>query len=315
MKRQRFIIAFTLAFGLPLAAAAQLSPAWMIPAAAHVRGVPPTFWRTDVNILNPHETDLPILVQLLPSGHVNFTVDTLEVTLGPWETVNLWDILGPDLFDWSGTGALLVYADTDRISCDTVAACDFLATSRTYTLDPVTVSGEFGQAMPGVSVDYGLDGNTFSYAAGVMNDGAEFRANAGVASWTGEWVTVLMDIQNARGDIIDTEEFDVPPYGHLQRRVRTAVSGGAAVFYIDSGPADALVFPYLTVVNQRTGDPTYVPSLVSEVGVSVAAASAARSGPWRPRATPDRSATALRLTAELRAKMATRARPKAAQDR
>ncbi len=275
MNRSALAVAVTLALLAPVAAVAQLSPQWMIPVAAHNRGVAPTFWMTDVNLHNPHGYDLPVVVQLLPSNRDNGSqgVPTLDLTLGPWETANLWDALGADLLDWYGTGALLVYVDDSLMDCGDSAVCDFLATSRTYTLDPVTVTGEFGQAMPGVSIFNGLDWNGYAYAAGVMNDGAYFRCNPGVASWTADWVTVQMDVQDEDGTILDTEVFDVPPFGHLQRRMRTAVSAGSAVFYIVDGPDDSLVFPYVTVVNQQTGDPTFVPTLVSEVGVTVASVS------------------------------------------
>ena len=261
-----------LALVLPASAMAQLSPAWMIPAAAHNRGVSPTFWMTDVNLHNPHSYDLPVVVQLLPSNRDNQEVPTRYVRVEARHTVNLWDALGNE-FGWYGTGAILVTVDGSLISCDTKAVCDFLVTSRTYTLDPVTVSGEFGQAMPGVSVYDGLDWNGYAYAAGVMNDGVDFRCNPGVASWTADWVTVQMDVKDADGTILDTEVFDVPPFGHLQRRMRTPVSGGSVAFHVVDGPEDTLVFPYVTVVNQSTGDPTFVPTWVSEVGVTVASVS------------------------------------------
>ncbi len=186
--------------------------------------------------------------------------------------MNLWDVLGPGLFDRYGTGALLVYADIDVVGCGTPQACDLMATSRTYTLDPSTWVGELGQSLPGTAVANGLDWNTLGYAPGIMNDGVEFRANAGVASWTAGWTVVRMDVQDSRGNIVDTEEFSVPPFGHLQRRIQAPVTGGTAVFYLVDGPADSLVFPYATVVNNTTGDPSYVPALRSEVGVTVAGA-------------------------------------------
>ena len=275
MKRQSMLIAALLVGLAPGLVMAQLAPAWMIPAAAHTAGVHQTFWSTDVNLHNPHEYDLPVVVQLLPSGQENWTAPALDVTLGPWETVNLWDVLGPDLFAWNGTGALLVYADADATDCSAEASCDFLATSRSYTPDPLRSSGEFGQAMPGLSVGQGLDWDGYGYAAGIMNDGELFRANAGVASWTAGWTTVEMDVQDAAGNVVATEEFEVPPYGHIQRRIRTAVAAGSVVFYLASGPDDALVFPYATVVDQRTGDPNYLPTVVSRVGVSVASIQAA----------------------------------------
>ena len=74
----------------PVPIEAQLAADWMVPAAAHNRGSKDTFWRTDVSLHNPHEFDLPIVVQVLPSDTVNFEVPTLTFTIYPWETINLW---------------------------------------------------------------------------------------------------------------------------------------------------------------------------------------------------------------------------------
>ena len=73
----------------PVALEAQLAADWMIPAAAHNRGSQGTFWRTDVSLHNPHEFDLPVVVQVLPSDTVNLEVPTLTFTIYPWETINL----------------------------------------------------------------------------------------------------------------------------------------------------------------------------------------------------------------------------------
>lgn len=253
---------------------AQLSWAWMVPAAAHARGVGNTYWYTDLSLHNPHDFDLPIEVFFLPSDRNNLSTYYIELTLYPWETYNLWDVLGPEVFDWNGTGALLIYTDEQRISCPSVESCAFGVFSRTYTPDPLTDWGEFGQGIPGLSSGEGLDWDTFGYIGGVLNDGTDFRCNAGVASWTDDWVTVYVDVQSAAGSIVSTEAFDVPPYGHVQHRVQAHTMGGALVFYIIEGPADALVFPYASVVNQSTGDPTFLAAEPSRVGVSVTSTSA-----------------------------------------
>jgi hypothetical protein len=248
---------------------AQLAADWMVPAAAHNRGSKNTFWRTDLSLHNPHEYDLPIVVQLLPSNTVNFDVPTVNFTLYPWETVNLWDVLGPDVFDFEGSAAILAYADPS-LSCDPIEDCHFLVTSRTYTPEEGGGPGEFGLTVPGAAITSATDWATFGYAAGVLNDGEEFRCNAGVASWTSDWTRVRLDVQDADGQIVASEVFDLPPFGHVQRRLVPSGFGGALVFYLESGPGDALVFPYATVVNQRTGDASYLFATSSEVGASIA---------------------------------------------
>jgi hypothetical protein len=252
--------------GLPVEA--QLAADWMVPAAAHNRGSKDTFWRTDLSLHNPHEYDLPVVVQVLPSDTVNFEVPTLAFTIYPWETVNLWDVLGSDVFDLEGAAAILAYADP-TLRCDPIEDCHFLVTSRTYTPEPGG-EGEYGLTVPGAAISSATDWSTFGYAAGVLNDGDFFRCNAGVASWTPEWTRVRLDIQDADGQIVTSEVFDLPPYGHVQRRLLTSGYGGALVFYLESGPGDALVFPYATVINQQTGDASYLFASSSVVGSSVA---------------------------------------------
>ncbi len=295
----------TTAVALALAASAatgvgagQLSYTWMVPAAAHTTGVGGTFWRTDLSLHNPHSYDLPVTVMLLPTGQSNLSAAAADVTLSPYETVNAWDVLGPDVFGLDGTAALIAFADLS-LACDPPEECDFLVYSRTYTLVPGDASGEFGQGIPAVASYDGVDWNSYGYAAGILNDGAAFRCNIGVASWTDAWTTVRVDVQDADGYLLDTEEFELPPYGHLQRRMRTAVTGASLVFYLVDGPGDALVFPYASMVNQRTGDPSYVPAIASAVGVSVADMS--QSTRHRPAlATPRPAGEARALGAQLR---------------
>jgi hypothetical protein len=260
--------------GVPVEA--QLAADWMVPAAAHNRGSKDTFWRTDLSLHNPHEYDLPVVVQVLPSDTVNLEVPTLNFTIYPWETVNLWDVLGPDVFDLEGAAAILVYADP-TLRCDPIEDCHFLVTSRTYTPEPGG-DGEYGLTVPGAAISSATDWSTYGYAAGVLNDGDFFRCNAGVASWTPEWTRVRLDIQDADGQIVTSEVFDLPPYGHVQRRLLASGYGGALVFYLESGPGDALVFPYATVINQQTGDASYLFASSSVVGSSVAKSFRPRKG-------------------------------------
>lgn len=247
---------------------AQLAADWMVPAAAHNRGSKDTFWKTDLSLHNPHEFELSVVVQALPSDTVNFEVPTLSFTIYPWETVNLWDVLGPDVFDVQGTAAILAYADPE-LRCDPIDDCHFLVTSRTYTPGQGGV-GEYGLTVPGAGISRATDWSTYGYAAGVLSDGEFFRCNAGVASWTPDWTRVRLDVQDADGQIVTSEVFDVPPYGHVQRRLLSSGYGGSLVFYLESGTDDAAVFPYATVINQQTGDANYLFASSSVVGASVA---------------------------------------------
>ena len=155
-------------------------------------------------------------------------VPTLTFTIYPWETINLWDVLGPDVFDAEGTAAIIAYADPS-LRCDPIEDCHFLVTSRTYTPEQGG-DGEYGLTVPGAAISSATDWSTYGYAAGVLNDGDFFRCNAGVASWTPDWTRVRLDIQNADGQIVTSEVFDVPPYGHVQRRLLTSGYRGLSRF-------------------------------------------------------------------------------------
>jgi len=254
---------------IPITAAAQLSADWMIPAAAHNRGGRGTFWMTDLSLHNPHEYELPVVVQALPSNTANHDVPTISFTLYPWETVNLWDVLGPEVFDLDGTAALLAYADPG-LACDPIESCHLLVTSRTYTLEDDGGDGEYGLTVPGVGVERGADWWTLAYAAGILADGQHFRCNVGVGSWTPEWTTVRLDVQDSSGVIVTSDYFDVPPFGHTQHRLPAVVTGGTLVFYLEAGPTDSLIFPYATVINQETGDASFFFAEASTIGATVA---------------------------------------------
>lgn len=301
MRERRIAVAVVAIWALIMASfpdqvEAQLAADWMVPAAAHNRGSNNTFWRTDLSLHNPHEYDLPVVVQVLPSDRVNFDVPTVSFTLYPWETVDLWDVLGPDIFDLEGSAAILAYADPS-LRCDPIEDCHFLVTSRTYTPEQGGGGGEYGLTVPGAAVSTATDWATFAYAAGVLNDGETFRCNAGVASWSADWTRVRLDVQSADGQIVTSEVFDVPPFGHVQRRLLASGFGGALVFYLESGPGDALVFPYATVVNQRTGDASYLFAMPSVVGASVAKSFQAIE------LRPDTPAVSKRIFADLRRSM------------
>jgi hypothetical protein len=259
------ICAATVLSGFANPACAQLSLQWMVPASANTPGHNGTDWHTDVSLHNPQAFDLPVMIQFLPSETDNQVADTLYLTLYPWETFNLWDVLGPGYFDVQGTGAILVIAD-ESLDCEPPEDCDFLVTSRTYTLAPGGAAGEFGQTIPGAGTWSGIDWNTLGYAAGILNDGIAFRTNIGFASWSWSSTTVAVDVQDADGNIIDSLSYEIPPFGHLQRRLPTVVEGGSVVMWIAEGDEDPLVFGYLSIVDERTGDASYQLAEPSVVG-------------------------------------------------
>ena len=200
------ILLWTVLVGLVGASpvSAQLSADWAVAASAHTPGVGGTFWMTDLSLHNPHDFELPVVVQFLPSDTENWEADYFLIELYPWETFNLWDVVGEDGFDVRGTGAMLVYADTS-LACNPIEDCQFLVTSRTYTVDGWGFGGEFGQTIPGVDVWRAVDWSSYGYAAGILNDGQFFRCNVGIASQSLDWTVVRVDVQDSAGEILPAE--------------------------------------------------------------------------------------------------------------
>lgn len=285
---QRVLFALFLASLAATGTARELTSAYVVPAAANATGNGGTSWHTDLTVSNPHGYNLPVTLVLLPSNRDNSdAVPMLDVELYPYESLNLWNVLGPDGFDAiETTGALLVYVDDQAIDCGASStACDFAVFSRTYTLDPAGRGGEFGQAIPGFPANLGLDRTVLAYMPQLLED-SDFRTNVGAASWTAEWVQVRLELQDAAGQIIDRHDTWIPPYGHAQWRLPRGVVGGAAVMFIVGGPADAVLYPYASVVNWATGDPVYVEAQCTTVGLTAQAAGTRAGG--RARTLPDR---------------------------
>ncbi|MFZ5785877.1 MAG: hypothetical protein ACOY3Y_05495, partial [Acidobacteriota bacterium] len=224
---QRVLMLVLLAAFAATGTARELTSAYVVPAAANATGNGGTSWHTDLTLSNPHGYDLPITIALLPSNRDNsVSVPMVDVELFPYESLNLWDVLGPGGFDaFETTGALLVYADDSAIECGaSSSACDFAVFSRTYTLDPTGRGGEFGQAIPGFPANLGLDNSVIAYLPQLLED-ADFRTNIGAASWTDEWVQVRLELQDAAGQIVDRHDTWIPPFGHAQWRLRAGVVG------------------------------------------------------------------------------------------
>lgn len=256
------------------AGARELTWSYVVPAVANKEGALGTDWHTDLTIYNPHQHKLPLVIQFLQTGRDNSggvpTIDSFEIY--PWETLSFWDVLGPKGFDRRGqTGALLVYVDDLKRTC-AGHDCDIAVFARTYTLSPGGGAGEFGQAIPGFPASLGLDWTVLAFMPQLMDD-KDFRTNAGVVSLARSVVTVRFELQDRDGNVIHRVDKVLPPFGHTQWRLERGVTGGTLAAFVKSGPNDAMVVPYASVVNNATGDPVNIEAHMTPVGISAASTS------------------------------------------
>ena len=269
--------------------ARELTWSYVVPAVANKEGAQDTDWHTDLTIYNPQDYNLPLVIQFLQAGRDNSsgvpTIDNFEIY--PWETLSFWDVLGPNGFNKRGQiGSLLVFVDDLKRTC-TGHECDIAVFARTYTLNPTGGAGEFGQAIPGCPTSLPLDRSVIAFMPQLMDDN-DFRTNAGVVSLTNALVTVRFELQDKDGKVINRVDKLLLPFGHTQWRLDKGVTGGTLAAFIQSGPANAAVMPYASVVNNATGDPVNIEAHMTPVGapaqgLSVEGLSGRASGMFPPR--------------------------------
>ena len=268
MYRKALAVAMLVALA-GVAQARELTWSYVVPATANKTGALGTDWHTDLTVVNPHNYNVPIVLQYLKTGQDNSSgVPTIEIEILPLETLNFWNVLGENGFKAPGTtGAVLVYGDDTKMSCQS-HACDISVFARTYTLDPAGGQGEFGQAVPGFPTNFGLDSTVLAFMPQIMDD-QDFRTNVGVVSLTNALVKVRFDLQDKDGNVVSRTDHMLPPFGHSQWRLEAGVTGGTVVAYIQEGPAGAVVVPYASVVNNASGDGVNVEADMTAVGVSI----------------------------------------------
>ena len=71
-------------------------------------------------------------------------------------------------------------------------------------------------------------------------------------------VRLLVSVYDIDGNtILNKARFDIPPMGHIQDGLPVQVDRGAVEFFLDDATQKAVVFPYVSVIDQLSGDPTY----------------------------------------------------------
>jgi hypothetical protein len=230
---------------------------YVIPAAANVPGAFGTRWMTQFSVFNPQSYPLRIDVVYVPTGGGQGLDATFDV---PANAVAFSDNILADLFDLGGSGALLVAAfpeDNPGVE-NSVIARAFLVTSDTFNNSP---TGTFGQTIPGVwagLMDFQSDGIT-AIAHGIRNVSKQgWRANVGAVNLGRQNVRLLVSVYDIDGNtILNKARFDIPPMGHIQDGLPVQVDRGAVEFFLDDATQKAVVFPYVSVIDQLSGDPTY----------------------------------------------------------
>jgi heme/copper-type cytochrome/quinol oxidase subunit 2 len=203
-------------------------------------------FRTDMRIFNPSASkDIQIQAYLLPAGNNdNSGVQSKTITLSKRSMV-VYDDVVASLFNGSGLAAIRLKSDDD-----------FVATQRIYA---AASNGTLGQFVPGLDVSQAKKQGVLIQ----VKSNALFRTNLGAVNPSASLATVTWRLYDKNNALVGTEKVERMPPGAV-------ISPQNITGYLNSGSADLSdawisyvsdqpIFAYVSVVDNGTTDPTFIP--------------------------------------------------------
>jgi hypothetical protein len=238
---------------LPIAAGATT---FVVPAAGTGGGANGSRWQSELTL---HSTTSTAMTVNLTFHDRNGAAETSSVALAPRSTVAVADIVKTRFGREAATGAI-------EIVVDAAFATKLAISSRTFN---TSEAGEFGQDIPAVNLaDAAVAGATIVLAAPANVD--DNRFNAGVYAATA--ASVRWDLVRADGSLVKSVDLDYPAgtqtqYGLAVESIfgETPANSDAILAVVTKGS----VIGYGSAINNRTGDPTYVPGVETTSDIRV----------------------------------------------
>lgn len=254
---KRIILCLLLNLFLALAAFDAAAKNMYIPVAGVARGANNTFFRTDVRIFNPSDTDtISVSVHFLPQGMDGSNISGRIVNVPPRQMAVLNNIVGDFFgFDPGWVGALRLDSDTDM-------SYEFMADSRTYTTTPNTTAS-YGQFIPALDVTEARKKTVILH----LSHTPEFRTNAGVMNPQRTATTVKASLYGHNGvRVLESAPFVIEPMSMRQFSMLELFGGlFAQDFYIVFESTEP-VFTYGSVIDNLSGDAIFVRGLEDKAG-------------------------------------------------
>lgn len=267
MKNIKLLLLAALIAVASFPAMAQLNDTYVIAATGNQRGAFGAHWMTRFSLFNPHlDHSLAVSVTFLYTGGAPGPEALIVL---PPNSMAYADNLLEELFEIEGSGSLLVatFPEDNPGVPDDVLSRSFLVTSDTYNN---TSNGTYGQTIPGVwagLLDYDSDG--ISSVSPIVRNAGIWRTNVGAVNLGACSVNLLVNVYDGDGNtILSQAPLPIPPYGHNQAPLPVAIEVGSVEFFVSDPCANnsdfAVVFPYTSTIDRRTGDPTYAtPTLLA----------------------------------------------------
>ena len=227
-------------------------PLWIV-AAAHVQGANNTAWRTDLEIFDPAKNLEELSMQWLGSeGGTPLEVD-LPLTGAPCRRVE--DALA-SLFQGEGAGALRIEASEGSLA----------VTSRTFN-DPGDAT--YGQYIPAVFESEALVWGRAARLVQLAHSTRPkygFRTNLGFVNITGNTLTMNVVLLDGDTTYLGNLSFELLPWQYHQFnnvfKGMTDEDLDNAYVVVTTQTGGAAFFTYASVVDNRSGDPVFIPPVL-----------------------------------------------------
>ncbi|HNX49700.1 MAG TPA: pre-peptidase C-terminal domain-containing protein [Thermoanaerobaculaceae bacterium] len=224
-----------------------------LPAAAHLGGSAGTNWRTDPEIHNPGPASATFTIELLKRDQPNPSPASRSFSLDPGRSIRYPDVLD-QVFGFSGSATLRVRPSQGKV----------MVTGRTYN-DVST--GTFGQFIPGVSGTRGFAaGETARLVQLAQSADASrgFRTNLGLVNISAVPATITVTLSRGDGTVVGTKSY---PLGAFEFKQIDRIFSSVTTQGVDDGfavlttaSAGAAFLAYASVIDNRSGDPIYIPA-------------------------------------------------------
>jgi plastocyanin len=203
-------------------------------------------FRTDMRIFNPSTTKaIQIQAYLLPAGNNdNSAVQSKTITVAKRSMV-VYDDVVASLFNGSGLAAIRLKSDDD-----------FVATQRIYA---AAANGTLGQFVPGLDVSQAKKQGVLIQ----IKSNSLFRTNLGAVNPGTSAANVTWRLYDKNNALVGTEKIERMPPGAVisPQNIAGYLNAGSAdlsdawVSYVSDQP----IFAYVSVVDNGTTDPTFIP--------------------------------------------------------
>jgi len=246
-------------FITPGAGTASAGQSLYIPGSAHVNGTGGTQWRTDLEIHNPGNTTATYRIELLKRDRANTSPEARTYNLSAGHSVRYTDALGA-LFWFTGAGALRITPSSGTV----------MVTSRTYNQTSEGTYGQFIAAVPANRAIAQGDSVPLVQLADSASTSSGYRTNIGFVNTTNKTISVKADLYNGSGSKLGTKAITLGAYEYKQidKIFRSVTSSTLDNCYavLSTTTSGGSFLAYASVVDNRSGDPVYVPATGSGGG-------------------------------------------------